>query len=437
MNSKNDFKILVVDDETWMSEGIKKALNLEGFPVDTAESGMEAVKMMRNGEYRLAFVDLKLPDIDGVEVVRSAKTENLVIVIITAFATVETAVNAMKCGAEDYIKKPFDISDIIEIAERFYLKAMFQKPDKKEIINLYEIIYKSKELKEINEKVRKIKDWDMPVLILGESGTGKEMIARTIHYSGSRSAKPFVAVNCAAIPQDLMESELFGHEKGAFTGAAQRKPGRFELAGDGILYLDEIGDMNISLQAKLLRAIEAKVFEPVGSVKPVEFRARILASTNQNLMDLIRQKKFREDLYYRLNGVKITIPPLRERLEDIEVLIEYFKSKFEALYRKEKISISTEAVRCLKNYSWTGNVRELKNVIESAILLAGPKNILFPEDFSIDFSLGNDFYSELDDMEKQNILEALSSNRFNRSLAAEALKISRKTLYNKMKKYSL
>ncbi len=437
MQNKSNFRILIVDDEIGMSEGMKKVLNLEGFTVNTTESGLEAVKLIQSGLYKLVFVDLKLPDIDGVEVVRRINTENVIVVIITAFATVETAVTAMKCGAADYIKKPFDISDIIGISERFYLKTMLKRPEGIEKEDEYKIVYKSGVMEEIIEKVRKIKDWDMPVLILGESGTGKEIIARMIHSSGKRSLEPFVAVNCAAIPHDLLESELFGHEKGAFTGALQRKPGRFELARGGVLFLDEIGDMNISLQSKLLRAIESRVFEPVGSVKPVEFHARIIASTNQNLSELIRKKRFREDLYHRLNGVKIIIPPLRERQDDIAPLIDYFKAKFETMYRKEKINISTEAMRNLKNYSWSGNVRELKNLIESAILLSGSKSILFPEDFSIDFPLGDDFSSELDDREKKNILEALSSNQFNRSLAAKALKISRKTLYNKMKKYSL
>ena len=437
MQNKSNFRILIVDDEIGMSEGMKKVLNLEGFTVNTTESGLEAVKLIQSGLYKLVFVDLKLPDIDGVEVVRRINTENVIVVIITAFATVETAVTAMKCGAADYIKKPFDISDIIGISERFYLKTMLKRPEGIEKEDEYKIVYKSGVMEEIIEKVRKIKDWDMPVLILGESGTGKEIIARMIHSSGKRSLEPFVAVNCAAIPHDLLESELFGHEKGAFTGALQRKPGRFELARGGVLFLDEIGDMNISLQSKLLRAIESRVFEPVGSVKPVEFHARIIASTNQNLSELIRKKRFREDLYHRLNGVKIIIPPLRERQDDIAPLIDYFKAKFETMYRKEKINISTEAMRNLKNYGWSGNVRELKNVIESAILLSGSKSILFPEDFSIDFPLGDDFSSELDNREKKNILEALSSNQFNRSLAAKALKISRKTLYNKMKKYSL
>jgi len=437
MQNKSNFRILIVDDEIGMSEGMKKVLNLEGFTVNTTESGLEAVKLIQSGLYKLVFVDLKLPDIDGVEVVRRINTENVIVVIITAFATVETAVTAMKCGAADYIKKPFDISDIIGISERFYLKTMLKRPEGIEKGDEYKIVYKSGVMEEIIEKVRKIKDWDMPVLILGESGTGKEIIARMIHSSGKRSLEPFVAVNCAAIPHDLLESELFGHEKGAFTGALQRKPGRFELARGGVLFLDEIGDMNISLQSKLLRAIESRVFEPVGSVKPVEFHARIIASTNQNLSELIRKKRFREDLYHRLNGVKIIIPPLRERQDDIAPLIDYFKAKFETMYRKEKINISTEAMRNLKNYGWSGNVRELKNVIESAILLSGSKSILFPEDFSIDFPLGDDFSSELDNREKKNILEALSSNQFNRSLAAKALKISRKTLYNKMKKYSL
>ncbi len=437
MNGKKDFKVLIVDDEIGMCEGMMKALSLEGYDVETAENGLSAINKIGSGKFKLAFIDLRLPDIDGVEVVKRVKDENLFIVIITAYATVETAVSAMKYGAADYIKKPFDIGDIIDITEKFYLKNTLIKIKKTVDRDEFDFIYKSDKISGIIDKIGKIKDWEIPVLILGESGTGKELAARMIHTRGNRSGKPFIAINCAAIPSELLESELFGYEKGAFTGAAHRKPGKFEIAGDGILFLDEIGDMNLSLQAKLLRAIEAKIFEPLGSVKSLPFNARVIASTNQNLSESIKQKKFREDLYYRLNGLKITLPPLRDRPEDIQPLVRHFQSKFETMYKKENINFSAEAIRYLKNYSWPGNVRELKNAIESAILLSESNAMLFPKDFPIEINSGEKYTQELDSAEKEVIIEALSRNRFNRSLAAKSLKISRKTLYNKMKKYSI
>ena len=293
MNGKKNFKVLIVDDETGMCEGMMKALSLEGFDVETADNGLSAVQKIGSGKFKMAFIDLRLPDIDGVEVVKRIKTENIYVVIITAYATVETAVSAMKYGAADYIKKPFDIGDIIDITERFYLKNTLLKNKKDDNRNELHFIYKSDKITEIIDKICKIKDWEIPVLLLGESGTGKELAAEMIHTQGNRRDKPFIAINCAAIPSELLESELFGYEKGAFTGAAHRKPGKFEIAEDGILFLDEIGDMNLSLQAKLLRAIEVKSFEPVGSVKSLPFEARVIASTNQNLMESIKQRKFR------------------------------------------------------------------------------------------------------------------------------------------------
>lgn len=435
MKKAEQYKILVVDDEKGMCEGIMKVLSLEGYNVDTVESGLEAIKKINSGKYRLAFIDLKLPDIDGIEIIKNINKDNIDIVIITAHATVETAVSAMKFGASDYIKKPFDLSDIIDITKKFYLKSSYTNMEQKTSNDQFQIIYKSKNMSDVIEKINKIKDCDIPVLLLGESGTGKELIARYIHTYGNRNDKPFIAINCAAIPQELLESEFFGYEKGSFTGANQKKQGKFEAAGDGILFLDEIGDMDLSLQSKLLRVLESKCFEPIGSVKSVSFKARIIASTNQNITDFIKHKKFREDLYYRLNGIKINLPQLKERIEDIQLLIDYFKIKFENIYNKKNITFSSEAIRFLKNYIWPGNVRELKNVIESAILLSNSNKVLFPEDFSIDTGTDENYSSEINGFEKEAIINALSKNQFNRSLAAKALKISRKTLYNKMKKY--
>jgi DNA-binding NtrC family response regulator len=434
--SKKSFKILVVDDEKGMREGIAKALSLRGYTVDVVGGGLKAVEKLQSGKFRLAFVDLRLPDINGVEVVRQIDTNCVKAVMITAYATIETAVSAMKLGAADYIKKPFDINDIVDVADRFYKRATASVKDDTGDTGEHCLIYRNSKMAEIVEVIEKIKDEDIPVLVVGESGTGKELVARMIHARGSRQGSPYIGINCAAIPCELLESELFGHERGAFSGASQQKPGRFEIAEDGILFLDEIGDMGLQLQAKLLRVLEEKGFERIGGIKTIPLRARVVASTNQNLKEKIRQRSFREDLYYRLNGIQIRLPPLRERVEDIEPLVDHFKELYGDLYAKEDIEFSSETIRYLKSYPWPGNVRELKNVIESAILLSGTKRVMLPDDLSIELEAEYD-KSEIHEIERRAIIEALSQNAFNRSMAAKALKISRKTLYNKMKKYSI
>ena len=434
--NKFDFKILIADDEEGMRKIFLKTLAIEGFSVDTVNNGKEAIKRLKSKQYNLVFIDLILPDINGVEIIKKIDTNSIIAVIITAFATIETAVNAMKFGASDYIKKPFDIKDIISITYRFYDKKNSYKAYDSEKVVKRKLIYKSKQMAEIVKKVNKIKDHDIPVFITGESGTGKEMIARLIHEKGNRKSRPFVPINCTAIPPELLESELFGHEKGAFTGANAKKPGKFEIAGDGIILLDEIGDMNIKLQSKLLRAIEEKSFEPIGGITNIPLKARLIAITNTNINNLISNKEFRVDLYYRLNGIRIHISPLRERKEDIEPLIDYFIDYYKNFYKKWDIEISTEAYKFLNCYCWPGNIREMKNAIESAVLLSSNKKVLMANDFPINISYNNR-KSELNEIERESIIGALIKYNFNRSLTAESLKISRRTLYNKMKKYSI
>ena len=429
--NKYDFRILIADDEEGMRKIFIKTLAIEGFSVDAVDNGKEAIKRLKSKQYNLAFIDLILPDINGVEIIKNIDTDNIIAVIVTAFATVETAVNAMKFGASDYIKKPFDIKDIISTAYRFYDKKNSYKIPGSEKIVKRKLIYKSKQMVDIVKCVNKIKDHDIPVLITGESGTGKEMIARLIHEKGNRKNKPLIPINCTAIPSELLENELFGHEKGAFTGANTKKPGKFEIAGDGIILLDEIGDMNIKLQSKLLRVIEEKLFESIGGLISIPLKARLIAITNKNINNLINNKEFRVDLYYRLNGIRIHIPPLRERKEDIEPLINYFIDYYKNFYKKWDIEISTEAYKFLNNYCWSGNIREMKNAIESAVLLSSNKKVLMANDFPINISYNNR-KSELNEIERESIIGALIRYNFNRSL-----KISRRTLYNKMKKYSI
>ncbi|MDA3811654.1 MAG: sigma-54 dependent transcriptional regulator [Spirochaetaceae bacterium] len=432
---KKDFKILIVDDELGIREGLKKALSFHEYSVETVETAQQAIESLRIGDFQLAFIDLRLPDKSGLEIIKKINTEKTTIIMITAFATVETAVEAMKFGAIDYLRKPFELNNVIEIADRFFKKISMREKISEPAVPLNEYIMGSPAMVKIRKIIEKIQCSSIPVLLLGESGTGKEMMAKLIHKSGNLKDKPFIGINCAAIPVELLESELFGHEKGSFTGAFHRKIGKFEQAEDGIIFLDEIGDMPFILQSKLLRVLEEKSFERVGGNTAVPVKARIIASTNQNLKEYVEKKKFRSDLYYRLNGVKIVLPPLKERQEDLEPLINYFFSLFNSMYEKD-IRISSEAMNFLKSYTWPGNIRELKSVLESSILLADSHSILLSDDFPIEIH-NSENKENIDSLEKEQIINALSSNNFNRSLTADALSISRKTLYNKMKKFSI
>ncbi len=441
--SKDNFIILVVDDEEGILEGLGKILSLGGYSVVTASTGMQAIKIMSNKKIDLAFVDLKLTDIDGIEIVKNIQPSDIPIVIMTAFASVETAVSSMKIGVVDYIKKPFNNEDIISIADRFYLKkntessALRNRSSDLSGSGFTNIILKSKKTREAFNIVEKIKDYNIPILLLGESGTGKEVFARLIHESSKRNNEPFIGINCSAIPCELLESEFFGYDKGAFSGAEKCKPGKFEIAKGGTLFLDEIGDMDLKLQAKLLRVLEERTFEHIGGLSSISFDARVIASTNRNLRQLVKNKDFRSDLYFRLQGLEISLAPLRERKEDLEELIYYFVKLFVDNYGKN-VSISLEAVNYLKEYNWPGNIRELKNIVESAIILADDNSLLLPDNFRIEM-LQEESEDDLllDEAEKEYIVMTLEKNRFNRTLAAKDLKISRKTLYNKIKKFSI
>ena len=290
--------------------------------------------------------------------------------------------------------------------------------------------------KQIGATLRKVMDSEIPLLLQGESGTGKEMLARFVHQKSARAGRPFVAINCAAIPPELLESELFGHEKGSFTGAHATVPGKFEAAGTGTIFLDEVGDMSLHLQTKLLRALEERSFEPVGSTRTIPLSARIVASTNGDLAAMIREKRFRLDLYYRLKGVALNIPPLRDRRDDIEPLLSIFLDSFRRRYNKPGVEISREAVRFLRTYQWPGNVRELKNAVESSVLLSDQNRPLFPQDFLLE-GPGEAALPELWKQEREAIIEVLKRTGYNRSVASRELGMSRKTLYNKMKRYSI
>jgi DNA-binding NtrC family response regulator len=433
---RSDFTILIADDEEGMRLGLQKTLALEGYNVLTAATGAEAKRISRSRRVDCAFVDLKLPDLSGTELLAELRAGNTAAVIITAYATVDTAVRAMKLGAVDYLQKPFDNRDIVTLADRLCIGARCGGDPANAAAMEGELVVASPAMRHIVSTLRKVMDSDIPVLLQGESGTGKEILARFVHEDSARGGRPFVAINCAAIPPELLESELFGHEKGSFTGALASATGKFEAAGDGTIFLDEIGDMGPHLQTKLLRALEERSFEPVGSTRTVRLAARIIASTNCDLIGMIREKRFRLDLYYRLKGFAVTIPPLRDRRDDIEPLIAHFLNLYKTRYRKPGVEISREAVRHLHAHPWHGNVRELKHAVESAVLLSEQTRPLMPQDFLLE-GPGEGSLPELWRREREAIIEVLHRTGFNRSIASRELGMSRKTLYNKMKRYAI
>jgi DNA-binding NtrC family response regulator len=433
MLNRHGYSLLIVDDEEGMRLGLEKALSLEGYRVASAASGAEARRMAGAERFDCAFVDLKLPDTIGTELLDDLRETGTAVVIITAYATVDTAVRAMKLGAVDYLQKPFDNMDIVALADRLCLGGAGQGA---EAMPGDGFVAESPAMQHVLSTLRKVMDSEIPLLLQGESGTGKEMLARFVHGKSARAASPFVAINCAAIPPDLLESELFGHEKGAFTGAHAAAVGRFEAAGAGTIFLDEISEMGAPLQTKLLRALEERQFEPVGSTRSVPLAARIVAATNADLSGLVREKRFRLDLYYRLKGVAVTIPPLRERREDIEPLLAHFLDTYRTRYHKPGVRITREAVRHLRAYLWPGNVRELKNAVESAVLLSEQNRPLLPRDFLLE-GPGEAGVPDLWRQEREGIIEVLKRTGYNRSAASRELGMSRKTLYNKMKRYAI
>jgi len=371
-------KILIVDDEENIRWVFKKAFGKKDFLADTAASGEEALRKIQDNDYLVVFTDIFMEGMTGLELLNRVKKANpdIKIVVITAQDTMNNTIEAMRLGAYDYISKPFDFDEIFALVDKALASKKIQAPpmeisaNQPEDFSLDAIIGKSKKMQEIYKIIGKSAAADLSILITGESGTGKEMVARALHYYSRRSDRPFIAINCAAIARELLESELFGHEKGAFTGAVERKQGKFELADGGTLFLDEIGDMESALQAKILRVLQDNEFYRVGGKDPLKVNVRILAATNQDLEKLMERKLFREDLYHRLNVIHIHMPPLRERLEDVPLLANYFLKKFSPALAKGRVYLSPTTERLLSNYSWRGNIRELENVIKRALVLA-------------------------------------------------------------------
>ncbi len=444
---KGDINILVVDDEEIVRESLVEWLREEGYRAEAASDGFEALEKLKERPWDIALVDLKMPRMDGIELLEKIKEQSpdTHVVIFTAYATVHTAVQAIKKGAYDYLVKPLDPEEVSLLIERLLQsrelarEVSYLRKELKKRYRFHDLVSKSPKMQQIFEFARTVAKSNSNILILGESGTGKELLARAIHNESPRANGPFVAVSCVAIPDTLLESELFGHEKGAFTDAITQKKGKFELAHGGTLFLDEIGDISPKMQLALLRVLEEKEFTRVGGTKPIRVDVRIIAATNRNLQKAVEEGRFREDLYYRLNVITIQLPPLRERKEDIPLLVQHFIEKFNIQMGKRVERISDEALRILMQYDWPGNVRELENVIERAMVIARG-NAITPEDIQLP-SLGPSQVPEqdktLEAVEKAHIQRILNETNWNIQRSAQILGIDRTTLYNKIKKYGL
>ncbi len=445
-------RILIVDDEPGIRESIAMILEYEGYETGEAETGEEGLARIGEHTYDAVLLDINMPGIDGFETLRRIKEidKHLNVVIISAYGNIENAIKATRTGAFDFLEKPVDRDKLLitvrNASEQAILKKEYETI-KKEIEAPSPILGNSRQIKNILEMIAKVAPTDARVLILGENGTGKELVARAIHTGSPRANSPFVEVNCAAIPNELIESELFGHEKGSFTGALNQRTGKFELADKGTLFLDEIGDMSLQAQAKVLRAIEDGMIERVGGSKKIPVEVRIVSATNRDLTDMISKGEFREDLYHRLNVIPLKLPPLRERIDDIPVLVEHFAREIALKHKKLVPKFSEDAVTLLKKLKWTGNVRELRNIIERIIILANSPMIklsdidfLLPvEKVSIDdlISESSSFQDFKERAEKAYILRQLEMNGWNISKTAEDLDIQRSHLYNKLKKYGI
>ena len=447
MNNKKE-KILVVDDEKIVRESLFHWFQEEGYQVETAEDGETALRIFDKNKYDLLLVDMKMPGMSGLELLTKVKEidKDTIVILITAFASVPTAIKALKDGAYDYVTKPVDPDEL----EHLVKKALEQKSLRveneqlkgsiDEIIKPDNLIGESSQMKKIYELIHTVAPADTTVMIRGESGTGKELVAKAIHINSRRKYFPIIPVNCGALAESILESELFGHEKGAFTGAQFKRKGKFEMADGGTIFLDEIGSVTPKMQVELLRVIESKQFSRVGGNQIIKSDFRVIIATNESLEDLVKQGKFREDLYYRLNVFSIIIPPLRERIGDIPVLAFYFLNNFCTAMNKNIKNISPEAMEFLCRYDWPGNVRELENAIERAVVVGKGDTIKvddLPFHVSSSPSANMDGDKSMTAMEKKHISRVLNENNWNISKSALELEIDRVTLYNKINKYGL
>ena len=434
--------LLVVDDELIVRDSLDKWFREEGYDVTVADSAQDALAKMAARKFDLALVDIKMPGTDGVELQRRMHEidPDMLVIIMTGYASVETAVAALKNGAYDYVSKPFDPDDIAHTVHNALSHKRAQQENARlretvaSVVRPQEIVGQSAAMIRVFEAIQTVGPTDATALITGESGTGKELCARAIHAASPRHYNPLVVIHCGALTETLLESELFGHEKGAFTGAQYRKKGSFEVADGGSVFLDEIGDISLKTQTDLLRVLQEREITRVGSTHPIHVDFRCIAATNKNVQQLVDEGHFRPDLFYRLNVFQIQLPPLRERKGDIPVLVEHFIRKFSASMNKRIVRVQPAAMALLDRYQWPGNVRELENAIERAMVVAQEPEIR-EEDFVLRLPVAEPSVRTLEDVEKMHILSVLQECKGNQTLAAEMLDIDRVTLHNKLKKY--
>ncbi|MBN8568441.1 MAG: sigma-54-dependent Fis family transcriptional regulator [Ignavibacteria bacterium] len=444
-----EIKILLIDDEPKTTGLYGKVLSEKGYAVTQMSDSREAIKLIENNFFDIIISDLQMPGYSGIDVLKS-KPEESIFILVTGYASIESAVQAMQLGAYDYLMKPLKLEELLlkveNAAEKINLKRDINqlRSQVEQNFSFGNIIGKSKKMQEVYDLIKRVSGVDVNVHIEGESGTGKELVSKAIHFNSMRKNNAFIAINCAAIPETLLESELFGHTKGAFTGATEMQKGVFETANGGTLFLDEISEMPYNLQSKLLRVLENWEIKPVGSDKIKKIDVKLISASNQNLKELVNQKKFREDLYYRIATFNIIIPPLRERIEDIPLLTDYFLARLSKKFDRQ-ISITPGALKILMQLDWQGNVRELENTLERAIITSNDSVL---KDNSFKFYLQsspnksnlNGFASQsisLKDMEKEYIKKTLEDCKWNKVKASKVLGIDRKTLYNKLAEYKL
>lgn len=445
--------VLIVDDEEGIRESLSGILEDEGYDVQTASSGEDALAITKEHMPDIVFLDVWLPEMDGIELLSRLKEidANIPVIMISGHGNIETAVKATRLGAYDFLEKPLSLEKVIITAKRALERKILEEENrslKENIIKKYRLIGDSEKMRTLRQQIEMAAQSNSRVLILGESGTGKELVARLLHDRSQRARGPFVEVNCAAIPQELIESELFGHEKGAFTGATERKSGKFELADKGTLFLDEIGDMTLQTQAKVLRVIETQTFQRVGGSKNIKVDVRIIAATNKNLIEEVKNGNFREDLYFRLNVIPIIVPPLRERSDDIPLLIKHFIALFASENGIKQKEISPDVVKIFQDYYWPGNIRELKNAVERLMIMIS-SDVITKRDvdalgmFRHQVLKEYDYFSyktlkdARDAFEKDFIIRKLRENNWNVSKTAEAIDVERSNLHKKIKAYEI
>lgn len=439
--------VLIVDDEGSIRESLSEIFKDEGYYVLTSSSGEEAIETVKEQNPDLIFLDIWLSGIDGIQTLEEIKglKPDLPIIMISGHGNIELAVKATRIGAYDFLEKPLSLERVLLAAKRALEKQALEteyKALKQDLTKRFRLIGSSQKMTVLKEQIDMAAQSNSRVLIMGESGSGKELVARFLHENSKRVGKPFIEVNCAAIPQELIESELFGHEKGSFTGAFERKKGKFELADEGTLFLDEVGDMSLSAQSKVLRVIETQEFQRVGGSRNIKVDVRIIVATNKDLREEVKKGNFREDLLYRLDVIPIIVPPLRERKDDIPSLVEYFLEYFASEYGQKLKKITPEAIKMLETHDWPGNIRELRNVIERLVIMTPPdtinaRNLVVAEPTKEDYFAFTTLREARDAFEKTFITKKLEENNWNISKTAEILQIERSNLHKKIKAYNI